>query len=73
MYNTEKILLTLGILLALILIILALVPRILYLKDGLRYLNCEIGRSDALERKLLKKEKRKLILSFFFPFIKLEV
>ena len=36
----------------------------------LRYINCEIERTDGAERRHWKREKKRLWLSFIFPFLR---
>jgi hypothetical protein len=66
----EKILLILGCLTFLAVIFLIFLVRYSDFSHELKYLNCEIQRSTEKEREYYKKRKRRLILSFFFPFIK---
>ncbi len=40
------------------------------LSDTLKHINCVIGRTDGAEREHWKRVKKRLWLSFFFPFLR---
>ena len=66
----ETVLLVIGCILAIGLIGLSIFVRYAEFSREKRYLNCELRRCSGKERKYYKARKRRLLLSFFFPFIK---